>query len=125
MRSDGEEMMNRAQQRRFDVFRRKYNEDRPHEALGQRVPGEFYAASRRRFPPRIEDPDYPRWYEVIRLRHSGTLHFHGSEYFISQALRNECVGFVEVEEQCFELYFCNSLLGRIHTAHPELGFMAA
>ncbi len=115
----------RAQQHRFDAFRRKYNEDRPHEALGQRVPARFYVASRRQFPSRIEDPDYPRWYEVIRLRHSGTVHFRGEEYFISQALRNECVGFVEVEEQCFELYFCNSLLGRIHTAHPELGFIAA
>jgi putative transposase len=115
----------RAQQHRFDAFRRKYNEDRPHEALGQRVPGQLYVSSRRSFPSRIEDPEYPRWYEVIRLRHSGTLHFHGSEYFISQALRNECVGFVEVEEQCFELYFCKSLLGRIHAAHPELGFMAA
>lgn len=115
----------RAQQHRFDAFRRKYNEDRPHEALGQRVPGKLYVASRRSLPSPIQDPDYPRWYEVIRLRHSGTVHFRGAEYFISQALRNECVGFVEVEEQCFELHFCNSLLGRIHTAHPELGFIAA
>ncbi len=77
----------RAQQRRFDVFRRKYNEDRPHEALGQRVPGEFYAASRRPFPSRIEDPDYPRWYEVHQasaqrdaaLSRLGVLHQPGAQ----------------------------------------------
>ena len=27
-----------AQQRNFDAFRREYNEERPHEALGQRTP---------------------------------------------------------------------------------------
>lgn len=32
---------------------------------------------------------------------------------------------VEVEDGCFEVYFRNLLLGRIHTAHPELGLIAA
>jgi hypothetical protein len=110
-----------AQQRRFDAFRRNYNENRPHEALGQRVPRDFYASSRRSF--RVAEPEYPRWYEVLKLRHSGCVSFRGSQYFISQALRREYVGFVEVEEGCFELYFFKTLLGRIHTAHPELGFI--
>jgi transposase InsO family protein len=35
------------QQSRFDVFRGHYNQERPHEALGQRVPAEIYAPSRR------------------------------------------------------------------------------
>jgi hypothetical protein len=30
-----------------------------------------------------------------------------------------------VEEDCFEVYFGTLLLGRINTAYPELGFMAA
>jgi hypothetical protein len=41
------------------------------------------------------------------------------------ALREERVGFLEIEEGCFELYFCKLLLGRIHTGHPEIGFIAA
>jgi putative transposase len=35
----------RAQQRLFDRFRREFNELRPHEALGQRFPAEFYRRS--------------------------------------------------------------------------------
>ena len=31
------------QQKRFDRFRRHYNQERPHEALGQRLPAEVYA----------------------------------------------------------------------------------
>jgi putative transposase len=115
----------RAQQSRFDAFRRMYNEERPHEALQQRTPCTVYVGSRRAFPNRIEEPEYPRWYEVLTPRVGGSLLFRGSEYFISTALERERVGFVEVEDGCFEVYFCELLLGRIHTAHPELGLVAA
>lgn len=115
----------RLQQLRFDVFRREYNEVRPHEALQQRAPSAVYVASRCAFPNRLEDPEYPRWYEVHRPGIGGHLTFRGSDYFISTALGGERVGFVEVEEGCFEVYFCNMLLGRIHAAHPELGLIAA
>jgi hypothetical protein len=53
------------------------------------------------------------------------VHFQGRAYFISMAVRNERLGFVEVEEGCFEVYVCKLLLGRIHTAHPDLGLIAA
>jgi putative transposase len=115
----------RAQQLRFDAFQREYNEERPHEALQQRTPGEVYVPSRRAFPDRIEEPQYPPWYEVLTPNRSGHVMFHGRGYFISAAVRGERVGLAEVEEGCFEVYFCKLLLGRIHTAHPELGLLIA
>ncbi len=36
-----------AQQRRFDALRREYNDERPHERLGQETPASRYAGSRR------------------------------------------------------------------------------
>lgn len=115
----------RVQQRRFDTFRREYNDERPHEALGQRPPSTVYVPSRRAFPARIEEPEYPSCYEVLVPNLEGSVSLRGRRYFISQALRRERVGFVEVEEGCFEVYICKLLLGRIHTAHPELGLIAA
>jgi transposase InsO family protein len=115
----------RAQQRRFDIFRRLYNEERPHEALGQKPPASVYARSRRPFPARVEQPEYPGWHEVHTVSRWGHVSFRGKTYFISAAIRGERVGFAEVEEGCFEIYFCKRLLGRIHTAHPELGLIAA
>lgn len=115
----------RAQQQRFDTFRRTYNERRPHEALQQRTPADVYAPSRRKFPARIEEPEYPHWYEVLTSNRWGFVSLRRHQYFISQAVRGERVGFVEIEEGCFEVYFCKLLLGRIHTAHPELGLVAA
>jgi transposase InsO family protein len=115
----------RAQQRRFDSFRTEYNHHRPHEALGQRVPGDVYVASRRRFPDRIPDPEYPPFFDVVTPRSWGRLVFRGAQYFTCTPLAGERVGLVEIEEDCFEVYFCNHLLGRIHTAHPELGLVTA
>jgi transposase InsO family protein len=115
----------RAQQRRFDTFRRRYNEERPHESLGQRPPASIYVRSPRPFPARIPEPQYPSWHEVLTVNRWGHIRFRGIDYFISAAVRGERVGFAEVEEGCFEIYFCKRLLGRIHTAHPELGLIAA
>jgi putative transposase len=115
----------RAQQIRFDRFRREYNEERPHEALQQRPPSTVYVRSHRAFKERIEEPEYPRCYEVVKVSPWGHVSFRGKRYFISAAVRGERIGFVEVEEGCFELYICKLLLGRIHTAHPELGLIAA
>ena len=38
--------------------------------------------------------------------------FRTRDYFISEAVRGERVGFVEVEEGRFEVYFCKLLLGQ-------------
>jgi putative transposase len=119
------EMNMRAQQQRFDAFRRIYNERRPHEALRQRTPSAVYVTSHREFPKHLEEPEYPSWYDVVTPNKEGFASFRGHHYFISQATRAERVGIVEVEEGCFEVYICKLLLGRIHTAHPELGLVAA
>jgi transposase InsO family protein len=114
-----------AQQDRFDLFQREYNNERPHEALQQRPPAKVYVRSRRAFPSRLSEPEYPTWYFTITMSAGGFVRLRGTTYFISTALEGERVGFVEVEEGCFEVYFCKLLLGRIHTAHPELGLIAA
>jgi transposase InsO family protein len=113
-----------AQQSRFDAFQRKYNEERPHEALRQRPPGRIYARSQRPYPGRSAEPEYPAWYSTVTLSLGGRVRLRGATYFISNALEGERVGFVEVEENCFEVRFCKLLLGRIHTEHPELGLIA-
>ena len=114
-----------AQQLRFDAFKREYNDNRPHEALQQRPPCTAYVGSPRAFPRRLGEPEYPGWYSAVTLSTGGRVRLRGATYFISSALEDERVGFVEVEEGCFEVYFCKLLLGRIHTAHPELGLIAA
>lgn len=115
----------RDQQARFDAFKREYNEQRPHEALKQKTPGDFYKGSPRHFPGRLPAPAYPEWFEVVTADCSGFIGLRGNHYFISTAVRHEQVGLAEIEEGCWEVYFCKLLLGRIHTAHPDLGLVMA
>jgi transposase InsO family protein len=86
------------QQRRFDAFRQEYNNERPHEALGQKPPSEFYGASPRPFSERLEDPCYGPNEQVRRVRTSGEIRWRGGLVFISEALIGEAVGVHERDD---------------------------
>ena len=58
-----------AQQRAFDVFRRRYNEQRPHEALAYETPVSRYQPSPRPYPPRLAHPEYPPHFRVQQAGH--------------------------------------------------------
>src|SRR4030065_13147 len=56
-----------AQQRRFDAFRKVFNELRPHESLAMQRPAQLYRPSTRAFPRRIAPYDYPSHFLVRRV----------------------------------------------------------
>jgi len=101
------------QQARFDVFRRHYNEERPHEALGQQLPMEVYTPSLRPFPDRLEDPWYDADHQVRRVRSSGEIMWKGELVFISEALIGELIGLAELETGDYVVRFCDLDVGLI------------
>jgi transposase InsO family protein len=86
------------QQARFDRFRAEFNDERPHEALGQRPPKHFYQPSDRPYPERLRDPEYAPDEEVRRVRSSGEIKWKGSMCFVSTALIGELVGIRECDD---------------------------
>src|SRR5215475_6088815 len=70
------------QQRRFDRFRRHYNEERPHEALEQTAPARHWQPPARTLPTRLEDPWYDADHQVRRVRWNGAIKWCGEEVFI-------------------------------------------
>jgi putative transposase len=101
----------RAQQTRFDAFRRHYNEQRPHEALGQRPPHEVYTPSQRAMPDRVTEPWYDADHQVRRVRPPGTIKWKGDQVFISEALVGELVGIVELDTGNYVVRFCSRDIG--------------
>ncbi len=65
------------QQARFDAFRKDFNENRPHEALGQVPPPSRYRASPRPYPAKIEEFWYDADHAVRRVRSSGEIKWGG------------------------------------------------
>ncbi len=101
------------QQARFDDFRRHYNQERPHEALGQRPPAEAYTQSPRAMPPRAEDPWYDADHQVRRVRGNGEIKWKGEFVFIGEALVDELVGIAERETGDYVVRFCHLDIGLI------------
>ena len=103
----------RGQQRRFDAFRRRYNEERPHEALGHRCPAAVWQPSSRAYPARVPPPAYPARWEVRRIRASGSLTFRGHDLFVSHALQGLDVGLDEVADGIWNIVFYRTVVGRL------------
>src|SRR6202035_3107124 len=61
----------RAQQKSFDQFLWVFNEERPHEALGQKTPSSCYKVSGRPYPERVKEPEYPSGMQVRRVLKRG------------------------------------------------------
>lgn len=95
------------QQVRFDAFRREYNEERPHEALGQVPPGQLYRPSPRSYTGDAPDPEYPGHFEIRSVKQSGEIWWRGKRYFISEALQGERVGLFEVEDGIWWVVFAS------------------
>jgi len=102
-----------AQQRRFDQFRVEFNQQRPHEALGQTPPAQHYARAPRTYPKRLEDPNYSADCEVRRVRSNGVIKWQGERVFIGAALSGEVIGLRENQDGDSELFFGPVPLGVI------------
>jgi transposase-like protein len=105
-----------AQQRSFDRFRKRYNEDRPHEALGQIPPSRAYEPSSRPFPGdgwRPPDPEYGFFFEAHRVDEHGNLRWRGRSVYLSIALAHELVGLRHAPEDIWEVFFGPVQLGTI------------
>lgn len=103
----------RAQQRRFDRFRRRYNEERPHEGIGDQTPATLWTPSPRVYPERITPPQYPAHLEVRRVSTAGTFRLHTHRPFLSHALQGEDIGLEEVADGIWNIVYYSTLLGKI------------
>jgi transposase InsO family protein len=103
----------RAQQYRFEMFRRRYNDERPHEAIGDRTPSSLWTPSTRDYPERITPPVYPAHVEIRRVSSAGTFRLHAQQPFLSQVLRGEDIGLEEVGDGIWNIVYYSTLLGKI------------
>jgi Integrase core domain len=95
----------RDQQKAFDRFRREYNQERPHEALGQQTPASRYTPSPRTYPARVPIPEYDSAMQVRSIAPHGHFRWQGAQIFLSEALAGERVGLQQIDEHRFTIYF--------------------
>ena len=105
-----------AQQRAFDRFRETFNEERPHEALGQQTPASVYRPSPRSYPECLPELVYPNNHELRRVRTDGTIQWTGENVYVSEVLVGETVGLEPLDDRYWRLHFGPVCLGYVDRA---------
>jgi transposase InsO family protein len=106
----------RGQQRKFDRFRDRYNDERPHDGIGGELPAQRWTPSPRPYPERIPLPEYPSHLEVRRVSHAGCFRLKAKQRFLSNALSDQYIGLEEVDHGLWNIVYYKTLLGRIDEA---------
>ena len=98
------------QQMRFDTFVRRYNEDRPHEALGMATPASQYRASARPYAG-LADLAYPfhDWTAVVT--HCGRICYQRRKINLSQVFAGQTVGVKQTDDHIWLVTFMDYDLG--------------
>jgi len=105
------ELRGEEQQASFEVWRREFNEERPHESLAMKYPVEVYKPSERKFEGTPDDLKYPKM-ESRRVQQHGCICHDSRRVFISTALAGWSVGLEACDRQKFNVHFARLLLGQ-------------
>jgi putative transposase len=115
------------QQSKFDRFINVFNQDRPHQALAMKYPGELYTCSPRPYTG-LSDIEYPFHDRTITVTECGRICIGRRKINLSQVFAGQDVGVKEVEEKIwlvtfmhYDLGFFDHQTGRIECAPNPFG----
>jgi putative transposase len=98
------------QQARFDAFQACYNRERPHQALGMKVPGELYTPSARPYRG-LPTLDYPLHDWTATVTTCGRICFKTRKVNLSQVFAGQMVGVRQVDDHIWLVTFMHYDLG--------------
>ena len=82
-------------QRQLREWGKRYNEVRPHEALGMRCPAEVYSPSDRTYHDTVAPFDYDPAYHLIKVNTWGYVRFAHFQIYLSETFVNDYIQFRE------------------------------
>jgi transposase InsO family protein len=109
-----------AQQRKFNRFQSEYNTERPHEALDMQTPLALYSPSPREMPNRLAPLEYPDRFEVRYVSGNGGVRWNGRWLCVSIVCVGEYVGFEEIDDGLWIVYFGPVKLGRFNERNMRI-----
>lgn len=78
---------------KFADWRDKYNNLRPHEALGMKRPGDVYTPSQRTYKEKIEKYEYGGAHHVIKVNSWGYVRFDHWQIYLSETMIGQYIEF--------------------------------
>jgi transposase InsO family protein len=106
-------------QPKLDAWRFTYNHERPHEALGLKVPAQRYQPSAIAFPRKLPAIEYGPDDLVRRVRPDGRIEFFQQKITIGAAFRGQDVALRPTrQEGVWDAYYCAQHIGRVDQRSP-------
>ena len=100
------------QQRRFNKFRKEFNNERPHEGLSQNTPASRYTRSVREFTSKPLPIAYPGHFEIRLVSANGGIRWNHKRVPVSSILQGKYIGFEEIDDRIWEVYYGPVWMGR-------------
>lgn len=97
----------------FDVWRKEFNTERPHEGLDMKTPVKVYRRSISQYEEMIERIEYPAGYKSRQVNDRGCINQNGKRIFITNALCGYNVGLKWNRKESIDVWFAENLLGQI------------
>jgi len=102
-------------QQEFNQWRNIYNNERPHEALGMKVPASRYQPSTRVYPERLPPIEYGPTDIVRKVRNYGHFKFRGREYHLGSAFYGLHIALrFTATDGVMDIYFCQQRIRSIN-----------
>jgi len=99
----------------LEVWRESYNQERPHEALGMKVPAAVYERSKRKYTGTPEQLEYGAALMERKVQQRGTIMVEQVHIGISTALAGWHVGLKRIDEGRYDVHF-----GKLHLGEADV-----
>lgn len=102
----------------FDWWRKIYNEERPHAAIGLEVPVQRYQNSIIPYPEKLTDYEYSNDLKICKVKSGGFIDYGGREFRVGKSLVGKIIGLKEVNEGLIEVHFCHQKINYLDLRYP-------
>ena len=98
------------QQEKFEKFIDEYNQERPHQSLDMKCPGEVYKPSQRIYKG-LPDVEYPLHDRTVAVSYCGRICIGKRKISLSRVFGGQNVGIRQVDDKLWQVSFMNYDLG--------------
>jgi hypothetical protein len=98
---------------------RRYNHERPHEALSDQTPASRYRPSLFPLPAALSPIEYGPADTIKMVRETGVITFHNRTYMIGRAFAHQPIALrPTIQDGLYHVYFCHQKLGVLNLHLP-------
>ena len=102
----------KSQQRKLNSFVKEYNQVRPHEALDMETPAKVHQHSKKIFPERKRNYDYPSHMKVMSICNNASVRWKSYYWvYMSRGLIGRYAGAEEPRNGIWKVYYRKVFLG--------------